>query len=83
MGLRESRAKTDAGLVRQTLKVKPYVAKKALVIAQKLDERSLHQVLTAMVDAELAMKTGRDDQWALEALVLELAGTFTPRLVGS
>lgn len=76
VGLRESRARVDAGLVAQTLKVKPFVAKKALAIAVKLDERRLGRVLDALLQADLAMKTGRDEGWALEALTLKLATEF-------
>lgn len=76
VGLRESRARADAGLVTQTLKVKPFVAKKALGIAQKLDEEGLRRVLAALLRADVATKTGRDERWALESLALELSGLF-------
>lgn len=76
VGLREGRARADAGFIAQTLKTKPFVAKKALAIAQKLDERKLKDVLTAILDADVAMKTGKDETWALEALALRLAGLF-------
>ena len=78
VGLREGRARVDPALVTQTLKVKPFVAKKALSIAQKLDEASLKKVLTAILDADVAMKTGKDENWALEALAVTLSGFFNP-----
>lgn len=74
VGLKEGRARTDAGLVTQTLKVKPFVAQKALALAQSLDEARLLQLLRSLLDADVAMKTGKDDVWALERLTLELVG---------
>lgn len=76
VALRESRPKVDAGLVSQTFKVKPFVAQKALAIAQALDEARLAQVLTALLAADMAVKTGRDGEWALTALTLKLARLF-------
>lgn len=76
VGLRGGRAKTDAGLVVSTLRVKPFVAKKALSIAEKLDEERLERVLRALLEADVAMKTGGDDRWALEALAVRLASLF-------
>ncbi len=74
VGLKEGRAKTDAGLVTQTLKVKPFVAQKALTLAQPLNEARLLLLLRSLLDADVAMKTGKDDVWALEKLTLELSG---------
>ena len=74
MGLQAGRARVDTGLVAQTLKVKPFVAQKALAIAKNLDEASLKRVLTSLLNADVAMKTGKDEVWALESLALELVG---------
>lgn len=76
VGLRESRARTDAGLVRSALKVSPYVAKKALAIAVNLDEPKLLRALDTLVEADVAMKTGRDGRWALSSATIELARLF-------
>ena len=76
VGLQTDRARVDAGLVAQTLKVKPFVAKKALSIARQLDEARLRKVLSAILSADIAMKTGKDDVWALESLAIGLAGLF-------
>jgi DNA polymerase-3 subunit delta len=76
VALQESRVKVDVGAVTQTLRVRPFVAKKALAIARKLDEPRLGDVLNALVKAELAIKTGKDGAWALESLTLTLAGIF-------
>ena len=76
VGLREDRGEVSAGFVAQTLKVKPFVAQKALGLARGLDEKRLLGVLTALLEADIAMKTGGDGVWALEALALELAGFF-------
>lgn len=77
VGLQEDRARVDPGLVAQTLKIKPFVAKKALGIAQKLNERKLKEVLSTILAADTAMKTGKDEVWALESLALSLAGLFS------
>lgn len=76
VALAQDRAKIDAGLVAQTLKVRPFVAQKALAIARKLDEPRLYAVLTALLEADVAMKTGKDERWALEALALRLSRLF-------
>ena len=73
VGLQVGRARVDAGLVAQTLKVKPFVAQKALAIAKNLDEAGLKRVLTSLLNADVAMKTGKDEVWALESLALELS----------
>lgn len=73
VGLQEGRARVDAGLVAQTLKVKPFVAQKALALAKNLDEAGLKRVLTGLLRADVAMKTGKDEVWALESLALELS----------
>ncbi len=73
VGLQAGRARVDAGLVAQTLKVKPFVAQKALAIAKNLDEAGLKRVLTSLLNADVAMKTGKDEVWALERLALELS----------
>jgi DNA polymerase-3 subunit delta len=76
VGLKEGRAKADAGLAAQTLKVKPFVAQKAMAIARELDEPKLAVVLNAILEADVAMKQGKDDVWALEALALKLSSCF-------
>ena len=73
VGLQAGRARVDAGLVAQILKVKPFVAQKALTIAKNLDEAGLRRVLTSLLSADVAMKTGKDEVWALESLALELS----------
>jgi DNA polymerase III subunit delta len=73
VALREDRSRVDPALVTQTLKVKPFVAQKALSLAAKLNEAGLKKVLTYILEAEVAMKTGRDEVWALESLALKLA----------
>ncbi|CAA9564884.1 MAG: DNA polymerase III delta subunit [uncultured Truepera sp.] len=78
VGLQEGRARVDAGLVAQTLKVKPFVAQKALALSKNLDEAGLKRVLTSLLRADVAMKTGKDEVWALESLALELS-TPPPR----
>jgi DNA polymerase-3 subunit delta len=76
VGFRESRAKIDPGFVAQTLKLRPFVAKKALGIARKLDEARLRRVLGVLVEGDVAMKTGKDERWALESMALRVSGEF-------
>ncbi len=76
VGLREGRGRIDAGGVAGALKVKPFVAQKALGIAQHLDETRLLGVLDKLLEADVAMKTGGDGVWALERLALELSELF-------
>ena len=73
VGLQAGRARVDPGLVAQTLKVKPFVAQKALTLAKPLGEAGLKRVLTSLLRADVAMKTGKDEVWALESLALELS----------
>ncbi|CAN5482110.1 DNA polymerase III subunit delta [soil metagenome] len=73
VGLQESRARLDAAAVTQALKVKPFVAQKALALARPLDEAALGRVLGAILEADVAIKSGKDEGWALEALTLKLA----------
>ncbi len=72
VAMRENRAKIDAGLVAKTLKVKPFVAKKALFLSEKLNEPKLKDLLITLLEADIAMKTGKDIQWTLESLTLKL-----------
>jgi DNA polymerase-3 subunit delta len=79
VALKEGRARTDAGLVAQTLKVKPFVAQKALALAAPLDETRLKRLLSALLKADVAMKTGKDELWALESLALTLSSLSRAR----
>ncbi len=76
VALQEGRAKVEAGLVAQTLKIRPFVAQKALAIAKKLDEKRLKRVLSLILEADVATKTGKDEVWALESLALRLSHLF-------
>jgi len=58
------------------LKSSPYPTKKALAVARGLDEAMLADLVMRTVDADVAMKTGRDPDWALESVVMDLAGRF-------
>lgn len=78
VALKEGRARADAGLVAQTLKVKPFVAQKALALAGPLNEARLGRLLRALLRADVAMKTGKDELWALESLALELSSLSRP-----
>lgn len=67
-------AQTEAA---SSLRASPYVAKKALAIAARLDEASLYGALSTMLAADVAMKSGRDPEAAIEVCTIELAGLFT------
>ena len=73
VAMRESRTKVDAGLVAKTLKVKPFVARKAFALSEKLSEAKLRMLLVTLLEADINMKTGKDVQWTLESLALKLA----------
>ena len=78
VALLESRGRLGEGEVARELAVKPFVAKKSLKIARRLDEDSLRLVLSTILRADRAMKTGRSEAWALEALALELSELYAP-----
>ena len=73
VALLESRGRVGESEVARELGVKPFVAKKSLKIAGDLDEAALRQVLSTILAADRAMKSGRDEAWSLEALALELS----------
>ena len=64
------------------LKSSPYPTKKALGVARGLDESALADLVERTVAADVAMKTGRDPAWALESVVIDLAGQFARRAPG-
>ena len=74
VAMRENRAKVDASLVAKTLRIKPFVARKALSLSEKINEAKLRVLLNTLLKADIAMKTGKDAQWALESLAIKLAG---------
>jgi DNA polymerase III subunit delta len=65
-----------ADAVARALKSSPYPTKKALAVARGLDEGAVADLVQRAVDADVAMKTGRDPNWALESAVLDLAWRF-------
>lgn len=58
------------------LKAKPFAVQKTLKLAAGLDEEDVTAALGALLEADVASKTGRDPGWALESAVLTLAGRF-------
>lgn len=77
LALCESRPNIQEGEAARALGVKPLVAKKSLLIARKLDEERLRRALAAILRADRAMKSGRAENWALEAVALELSDLFS------
>jgi DNA polymerase III delta subunit len=79
VALRESRGRVQESEVVRTLGVKPFVAKKALGLASRLDEEGLRRILGALLAADRAVKSGRNEAWTLESLALELSESFAGR----
>ena len=70
LALRDPRVAKDEAA--RTLGASPYPTGRALEVARRLDEATLAAAVEATVQADVAMKTGRDPEWALESCVLEL-----------
>lgn len=73
VALQSEHGRLDAAMIQRLLKVHPFVAKKVLGLARGIDEPQLLAILEALLEAELASKTGKDAAWALEALAISLA----------
>ncbi|HET8986724.1 MAG TPA: DNA polymerase III subunit delta [Trueperaceae bacterium] len=58
------------------LKVRPFVAQKALALAEALDEGSLRDALSDLLEADVGSKSGSDPEWALESLVIGLSSRW-------
>lgn len=52
---------------------RPFVAQKVRRIAARLDEAAVRDVLREIAGADLASKTGRDPDWALEKMAVNLS----------
>ncbi len=70
LALRDPRVGKDEAA--RALGTSPYPTGRALEVARRLDEASLTAAVRATVEADVAMKTGRDPEWALESCVLAL-----------
>jgi len=66
----------SAGQAAQALGAKPFVAQRALKLAERLDERALRGLLSELLAAEVRAKSGRDPELALESAVIGLAARF-------
>ncbi len=73
---REPDQRAVAQMAPRVLKAKPFVVQKTLKLAQGLSEDDVRAALAALLEADVASKTGRDPEWALESAVLTLAGRF-------
>lgn len=80
LALRDPQVTPEAAA--RELKSSPYPTKKALRVARGLDEPALVDLAARAVAADVAMKTGRDPAWALESVVIDLAGRFARRAPG-
>ena len=65
-----------ANAAARSVKASPYAVKKALAVAQRLDEATLYQALDVLLAADVAMKSGRDPQTAMELCTIEVADLF-------
>jgi DNA polymerase-3 subunit delta len=68
-----------AAVAAKALKASEFPTKKALAVAQRLDEPRLAAVVARTVAADAGMKSGRDPAWMLESLVVDLATAFARR----
>lgn len=75
--LRDSQ--TSVAQVRAELGVAEFVAKKVHAAARGLDEATLAAMVAATIEADVGMKSGTTPDWALERVVLQLAGLFAAR----
>jgi DNA polymerase III subunit delta len=69
----------DVESVARALKASPYPTRKALAVAGRLDEASLHALVATFLTADVRMKSGGDPAWQLEGCVLSLANALQPR----
>lgn len=76
VALLDTRGRIGEAEVARELGVKPFVAKKSLKMAGRLDEERLRLVLSTILRADRAMKRGRDEAWALESVALELSELY-------
>jgi len=70
---RERGKRIGGGQAAGALGVAPYAAEKALRLAGKLDEEAVAAALSDLLAADVAAKSGRDQELALEAAVIGLA----------
>lgn len=70
---REGGKRISGGQAASVLGAAPYAADKALALAAKLDEAAVKGALRELLAADVAAKTGRDQDLALEAAVIGLA----------
>jgi len=76
---REAPLRPSGGQAAAALKVRPFVAQRALKLAGSLDEAALAAVLAELLDADVRSKTGSDPELALETLVVHLSGRWARR----
>lgn len=65
--------------VASALGQRPFVAQKVRRIAAGLDEAALRDILAQVAAADLAGKTGRDADWALEQMAVNLSSRLARR----
>ncbi len=61
----------------EALGVHQFVASKSVAAAGRISDAGLESAYEMLLDADLALKTGKDAALTLEALVLDLSGLFT------
>lgn len=76
-GGRSGSAQALAARAATALKVRPFVAQKALALAEALDESSLRDAMSDLLAADVGAKSGSDPEWALESLVIGLAARWS------
>lgn len=73
VGLIQQEGRVSDAVAAQRLGIKPFPAKKALEVARRLSEKRIQGHLSAILEADLAMKRGLDPQVALERLLVQLS----------
>lgn len=73
VGQRSRPHRPSAQQAASVLKARPFVVQKALKLAAALDEDELRIALNELLAADVRSKSGGDQQWALESVVLRLA----------
>ncbi|HET9027287.1 MAG TPA: DNA polymerase III subunit delta [Trueperaceae bacterium] len=80
---REGGKRISGGQAASILGAAPYAADKALTLAARLDEASVKGALRELLAADVAAKTGRDQDLALEAAVIGLARRWSSAARGA
>lgn len=74
--LSESGGRLSGGAAARLLGVRPFVAERALKLARKVREEDLLPLLAELLEADVRAKSGREQELALESVIISLANRF-------